>query len=91
MNDAGMDDAAPADPVYSYRPSLFGAPWELRLTPSTLDWQFGRRAGRRSMQGGGSHLRAVTFSDGCREGRFGWSPIRPARARPRPRFANCAW
>lgn len=46
MNDAGTDDAAPADPVYSYRPSLFGAPWELRLTPSTLDWQFGRRAGR---------------------------------------------
>ena len=34
------------DPVYVYKPSLMGAPWELRLRPDALAWQVGRHEGR---------------------------------------------
>jgi hypothetical protein len=34
------------DPVYVYKPSLMGAPWELRLRPDALEWQTGRHEGR---------------------------------------------
>ena len=34
------------DPVYVYKPSLMGAPWELRLGPDALEWQVGWRRGR---------------------------------------------
>ena len=34
------------DPSYSYKPSLMGAPWELRLRPDALEWQVGRHEGR---------------------------------------------
>jgi hypothetical protein len=34
------------DPVYRYKPSLMGAPWELRLQPDGLAWQVGRQEGR---------------------------------------------
>jgi hypothetical protein len=37
---------AGADPVYVHKPSLMGAPWELRLRPDALAWQVGRREGR---------------------------------------------
>ena len=33
-------------PVYSYKPSLLGAPWEFRLTPTGLAWEVGRNSGR---------------------------------------------
>jgi hypothetical protein len=40
------DDAdAPDGPVYSFRPSLLGAPWEFRLMPTALAWSVGRRSG----------------------------------------------
>jgi hypothetical protein len=38
--------AADGDPVYVYKPSLMGAPWEFRLTPDALEWQAGRHRGR---------------------------------------------
>ena len=34
------------DPVYSYRPSLLGAPWEFCLRPDALEWRAGRHQGR---------------------------------------------
>jgi hypothetical protein len=34
------------DPVYSFKPSLMGAPWELRLRPDALEWRVGRHEGR---------------------------------------------
>jgi hypothetical protein len=34
------------DPVYIHKPSLMGAPWELRLRPDALEWRTGRREGR---------------------------------------------
>jgi hypothetical protein len=34
------------DPVYSYKPSLMGAPWELCLRPDALEWRAGRHEGR---------------------------------------------
>jgi len=34
-----------ADLTYAYKPSLFGAPFEFRLTPDSLQWQKGRAAG----------------------------------------------
>lgn len=41
-------DTAPSadDLVYTYRPSLLGAPWSFRLTPVGLAWEVGRRSGR---------------------------------------------
>ena len=33
------------DPVYGYKPSLLGAPWEFRLRPDALEWQAGRHQG----------------------------------------------
>src|ERR1044071_5348998 len=44
------DDHVPAepadDPAYSYKPSLFGAPWQFRLGADALEWQVGRHRGR---------------------------------------------
>lgn len=34
------------DVAYSYKPSLFGAPWQFRLTPDALEWAAGGRNGR---------------------------------------------
>jgi len=35
------------DPTaYSYKPSLFGTPWQFRLAADALEWQAGMRAGR---------------------------------------------
>jgi len=33
-------------PIYSYKPSLLGAPWEFRLNPAGLVWEVGRHSGR---------------------------------------------
>jgi hypothetical protein len=33
------------DPVYAYKPSLLGAPWEFRLRPNALEWRMGRQQG----------------------------------------------
>ena len=44
-----MDDpkqTASAQPAYSYKPSLLGAPWLLQLTPDALAWTMGRHSGR---------------------------------------------
>src|SRR5262249_50233309 len=38
--------AADGDPVYVYKPSLIGAPWEFRLTLDAVEWQAGRHRGR---------------------------------------------
>jgi len=35
-----------ADPVYSHKPSLIGAAWDLRLRPDALEWRTSRHAGR---------------------------------------------
>ena len=40
------DPTASDDPVYVYKPSLLGAPWEFRLRPDALEWQVGRIRGR---------------------------------------------
>ena len=39
--------ASPPDgePVYTYRPSLLGAPWTFRLTPAGLAFEAGRKSG----------------------------------------------
>jgi hypothetical protein len=34
------------DPVYSFKPSLMGVPWEFRLRPDALEWRMGRQEGR---------------------------------------------
>jgi hypothetical protein len=48
MSDDGAEPPAAAaeDPLYIHKPSLMGAPWELRLRPAALEWRTGRRAGR---------------------------------------------
>jgi hypothetical protein len=40
------DSDGSRDPVYAYRPSLLGAPFEFRLTPTALEWSRGRFAAR---------------------------------------------
>ncbi len=44
---ATMADTAepPHEPVYAYKPSLMGAPWEFRLRPDRLQWTAGTRTG----------------------------------------------
>jgi hypothetical protein len=37
---------ADGDPVYLYKSSLVGAPFEFRLAPDALEWRKGRHAGR---------------------------------------------
>lgn len=39
-------DPAPTDPVYSYKSSVVGAPFEFRLAADALEWQRGRQQGR---------------------------------------------
>jgi hypothetical protein len=42
-----MNDAeSRSDVTYSYKPSLFGAPWQFRLAPDALEWVAGGRDGR---------------------------------------------
>lgn len=44
MDDLNQSEAA-AEPAYSYKPSLMGAPWLLQLKPDHLAWTIGRRSG----------------------------------------------
>src|SRR5882724_8645308 len=39
-------DATTGDPVYAYKPSLLGAPFEFQLAADALEWRKGRQAGR---------------------------------------------
>lgn len=38
-------DPRSGEPLYGYKPSLAGAPWQFRLRPDALEWRTGRRAG----------------------------------------------
>jgi len=40
------DSEATRDLIYAYKPSLLGAPFEFRLTPTALEWSRGRHIGR---------------------------------------------
>src|SRR3982074_3553094 len=44
-DETGRYDSA-SDPLYIHKPSLMGAPWELRLRPEALEWRTGRHDGR---------------------------------------------
>jgi hypothetical protein len=44
MDDQKQPEMA-MQPAYTYKPSLLGAPWLLRLTPDHLAWNVGRRSG----------------------------------------------
>jgi hypothetical protein len=39
-------DPETGEPVYGYKPSLAGAPWQFRLVPGALAWRLGVRSGR---------------------------------------------
>ena len=41
-----IETSAPGDIVYAYKPSLMGAPFEFRLTPTSLQWGKGRFTGQ---------------------------------------------
>jgi hypothetical protein len=45
-DDDATDPAAADDPVYSYKPSLMGAPWGFRLRGDAIEWQVGSSLGR---------------------------------------------
>ena len=45
-DDQARPPASGEDPVYIHKPSLMGAPWELRLRPEALEWRTGRHEGR---------------------------------------------
>jgi hypothetical protein len=44
--DEPKQSESPAEPAYSYKPSLMGSPWTLRLTPDHLSWNRGHGSGR---------------------------------------------
>ena len=46
MNERRADTGGTASYSYAYRPSLLGAPWEFKLTESTIDWTVGATSGR---------------------------------------------
>ena len=46
MTAADTIDSETSDPVYGYKPSLQGAPFEFRLAADALEWRRGRQAGR---------------------------------------------
>ena len=39
-------DPDTGEPLYAYKPSFTGAPWQFRLRPDALEWHVGVRAGR---------------------------------------------
>jgi hypothetical protein len=39
-------DSASGDPLYAYKPSLAGSPWQFRLAPDALEWRAGVRSDR---------------------------------------------
>ena len=41
-----IDDEAPSDPSYAFKPSLMGSMCQFTLRPDALEWQIGRRSGR---------------------------------------------
>lgn len=45
LNTAYACDPESGDPLYTYKPSLLGAPHEFRLTPEALVWRVGSRTG----------------------------------------------
>lgn len=45
-NPVDEPQVADGDPVYLYKSSLMGAPFEFRLAPDALEWRKGRHAGR---------------------------------------------
>ena len=45
-DDQALPPDSGEDPVYIHKPSLMGAPWELRLRPEALEWRTGRHEGR---------------------------------------------
>jgi hypothetical protein len=50
-NDGDRSGDADRDPVYAYKPSLLGAPFEFRLAADALEWRKGRHAGRAPYDG----------------------------------------
>jgi hypothetical protein len=44
--DEAINSAERGNPVYVYKPSLLGAPWEFRLAPDAIEWRMGRHHGR---------------------------------------------
>ena len=45
MDDPKQTETTTAEPAYSYKPSLAGAPWQFRLAPDHLVWTRGYRSG----------------------------------------------
>ena len=39
-------DPDTGEPLYAYKPSLAGAPWQFRLAPEAVGWRLGLRSGR---------------------------------------------
>lgn len=53
-----MPESDSDEPVYAYKPSLMGAPFEFRLGPDALEWRKGTFAGRSPY----GHIRRVRMS-----------------------------
>src|SRR5205085_10020402 len=49
---------ADGDPVYAYKPSLLGAPFEFRLAADAFEWRKGRHTGRTPYD----HIRRIRMS-----------------------------
>ena len=46
MADVTAENTPAGEIVYTYRPSLLGAPWQFTLTPGGIRWRAGRREGQ---------------------------------------------
>jgi len=89
--DRHLQSAQPApgeDPVYRYKPSLMGAPWELRLGPDALAWQVGRHEGRIAY--GGIRRVRLSFRPVTLQTRRFFAEIWPVDG-PRLSIASTSW
>jgi hypothetical protein len=89
MDDVEDDTSAFAGPEYSYRPSLLGAPWQFRLTPTYLAWEVGRRSGRVRYDRIGQMR--ISFRVATMQGNRYLTEVWPANGDPKLMIASTSW
>jgi hypothetical protein len=81
-------DPETGEPLYAYKPSLTGAPWQFRLGPEALEWRVGARAGRIAY--GRIRRLRLSFRPGAMPRRRYLAEIWPA-AGPKVTIASASW
>jgi hypothetical protein len=81
-------DPETGEPLYAYKPSFTGAPWQFRLSPDALEWRVGLR-GDRVAYGRIRRLR-LSFRPAAMQGRRYVAEIWPPSG-PKLTIASSSW